>query len=131
MNLQHVRVRIHFERDAPPCHADGTSPVAEMHPNWEYSAATIVVYTASMAELDDDDIATVLIHELVHYFLHPISRFGENNRDYDTLEEKVCTDLALAIRSAIAAAGEEVASHYRTEIKRLERELKKLKGHAA
>jgi hypothetical protein len=104
-----------------------TGVVASIHPSWQYGRAHLRVYAAAILEgnLDDDEIAEAIVHEFVHYWIHPISRYGES-KEYDLIEEKLCTEVARGIRKGMEAAGEEVADHYRLEIKRLKKELKRL-----
>lgn len=125
LHLGDVKFRLSFERERSECSDGGGTTTAEIHPSWQYASATLIIYIGPFIDMDDDDIANVLIHELSHYWLHPISRYGES-KEYDLLEERICTDLSQSFASAISAAGGEVADHYRLEIKRLERQLKKL-----
>lgn len=125
LNLDKVRWQLVFVRDRTECHDDGASTVADIHPNWSYAAGAIQFYVWAFESLDDDEVAFVLLHELVHYWIHPISKYGLS-KEADALEERVCTEVAEGIKSAIEQAGREVADHYKLEIKRLNKELKTL-----
>lgn len=129
LNLSQVEWELVFIRERSECHEDGGTTVAEIFPNWQYGAATVKFYIWMFEDRDDDEAADVIIHELVHYWLNPISRYG-SSKEYDILEEKVCTDVARAIRTAISSAGKEVGDHWKLETKRLQREIKKLQAEA-
>jgi hypothetical protein len=124
--LDHVSFRTSFVMERDDLH-DGARTLAEIHPDWCYETATLIVYVPMFVDMDDDEIAGVLIHEMGHYWLNPISRYG-SSKEYDQLEEKVCTEIARAIKTAISTAGAQVADHWKLETKRLERELKKLRA---
>lgn len=97
-----------------------------MLPNWEYSTSVLQVYAASLRDVDDEELSFILLHEIMHYMVHPISRYGQGNHESDILEEKVCTEVALMVISAMEQSVKEVGNHWRSEVKKLQRELKKL-----
>lgn len=107
-------------------HSDDGVAMAEIHPSWSYGRATIRFYVEEFVESDEDLIADAIVHEFVHYWLNPISRYG-SSKEYDQIEEHICTEVMRAIRNGIRAAGEQVADHWRMEVKRLEKEIKALK----
>lgn len=120
-----MHFNLKFLRDPANVDCNGVASIAEIHPSWQYATATLMIFVASFEDKDDDEIASVLLHELGHYLLHPISKYG-SSPEYDLLEERVCTDYARSVQTAMEASGQEVADHYKLEIKRLEKQLKQL-----
>lgn len=129
LGLDRVDWDLHYIREREISCGDGHSGhdavEAEIFPRWAYGAATVRFYVWTFVDKTEDQVADVLLHELVHYWIHPISRYG-TSPEYDNLEERVCTDIARAIKSAIDTAGRQVADHWRLQVKRLEKELKAL-----
>jgi hypothetical protein len=130
LGLGRTRFDLVFHRDPPHHNEDGATPTMEIAPNRVYGQALLSVYATSVANLDDDELAEAILHELGHYAIHPISKYG-SSPEYDALEELVCTDLAVMMRSLISATGDEVAKHWRKKVKLLEKEIVRLKQGAA
>lgn len=130
VGLQKTRFTLLFYRENDGHHDDGSSTVAEIHPSRPYLNAVVEVYVPQFLDKDDDEAAEILLHELVHYWISPISRYGES-KEYDMLEELICTEISLGIASAMKASGEEVGDFWRAEVKKLQKELKKLSKEVA
>ena len=126
LNLDQVNWDEDYVRERDACHDDGTATLAEIFPNWQYGTATIRFFVPMFVDKDDDEIADIILHEFGHFWLNPVSRYG-SSKEYDLLEERVCTEIARAIKTAISTAGERVADHWRLEVKRAQKELKALR----
>ena len=79
--------------------------VARCYPEWRYGIATIVWNMPEVAHLDDEELESTFVHELMHIFLHE-TRQSEDG-DWLAHEERVATTLAkgfLWIRDAAREA---------------------------
>lgn len=130
LNLQ-ADIRVEYIRDQPTVDCEGGATLMEMHTNWEYAAATMVVSVPPCVSMATDDLAEKILHEFVHYYVDPMSQWGKSE-EYNLLEERTCTDIAFAIKSAMEATADELNDHWSKKVKDLEKQVKKLeKGKVA
>lgn len=120
-----IELRIEYARDAPVPDDEGLVTIMEMRPSWEYARATMVVFVAPCVDMPSEAIALKVLHEFAHYFVHPMSEW-DKCPEYNRLEERTCTDLALAFKSAIDVTADEITDHWEKKVKALEKQIKKL-----
>jgi predicted aminopeptidase len=79
LGLTHWRRTYNFHR-AMPCDDAGVhnGTLMSVAPSWQYMTATFNVYLAALIELDDEELARALFHEMAHCF---VNEMGEDFTD--------------------------------------------------
>jgi hypothetical protein len=130
LGLGNVTLYVRFNKENIDA-KDQSCTAAQIEPHWQYGFANLTICVPCMADKGMDERAETIIHEFIHYFISPISRYDIGNDQEKFLEEKICTDLAHAIKGAMEGAAQEVGDHHKLEIKRLEKENKDLRKQLA
>ena len=122
-----LRVTLEVAYMRERCDADqgADTVLMEIHPNYQYASATLIVYVGACLHRSDDDLAEKILHEFAHYFVHPMSQY-DKSPEHAFMEERVCTDIALVIKNAMQAAADEVGDHWKKKYQQLEKEHKKV-----
>lgn len=84
-------IKIQFGKDNPDSRT-GDILVGEADVTWQYQMATITFYPKSMKNMSEDEIEKVVVHELMHVFLHEMHEEGIDH------EERVATMLQKAFQ---------------------------------
>lgn len=89
----------------------GTAAVTDMN-LWKYRTATITFYLPKISEHDDDEVEKVVIHELCHVLLSPIStNMLDQNGDYQTQLMEFNTELVTSAMLWVYQAGKDEEAH--------------------
>lgn len=93
LSLDHYLIRNEWNRGAIPDFPDSKDNItaATTVCMWEYEEATIRWNLSAVADLDDDRLEFITVHELMHVLLAPLH--AKRPRD---IEELVCTRVAKA-----------------------------------
>lgn len=94
VDLAYCRTRDEFEpgdTDNP----DGVLPAAKCHTDWRYGHSTITWVLPEIADMDDEKLELVFLHELMHIFVNEMRWYERDGHGLDH-EERVCTTLAKA-----------------------------------
>ena len=73
---------------------DGFTCLGMAHVQWQYQAATITLNVPSLADESDSVVEMVVIHEMMHVFLHETR---EQTDDWAKHEDRVASTLTSAI----------------------------------
>jgi len=84
-----VSFEYHRNRKGFKCD-DGREVLMRTHADWRYKSAVIEVNVPALADINDKDLDTFFVHELMHVFLNEM-RADEDRRNH---EERVATTLA-------------------------------------
>lgn len=119
-NLQRERIRKLYEHWSVPCgltwwkdmqleyvnapNADDIRTTASATSSWEYRFATLTFYMPKIAELDDEELEDVLVHEIAHLLVAPITATWRGMPEdqlrvtYRQLEESTVANMASVLR---------------------------------
>lgn len=99
LGLRKDRVRFHWHREI-----DEESPrcVASVNALWQYRNHIVNVYLPEVLKIEDEDeLEDIVIHELTHILLHPITGDVQGKSDHEIEKmEFATTSVAYAIKWA-------------------------------
>lgn len=105
MGLGWYHIHITWDRS----YAEKRSCVGETNMNrWQYREADIIFYLPRIAEEDDKTIEQIVVHELCHVLLAPISVNMENLNDaYQVQVNELATEMVTKALVWVRKAGED------------------------
>ena len=115
LGLYHWRLTYEFFDELSTTNAGGRPAMLETEARWKYQDALIKVYVPSVAEVDDDALERVVVHEFMHVLLNELRPLGDwdDPREHALMHERLAHEehaamaLADAIRLAVQTAREE------------------------
>lgn len=87
-----------YDRSGGREQSDGFVTIAQCRARWEYLRAQITVFLGTVKDVDDDDLESHIVHELMHIFLAAWP--PDEDGSVDEHEELAATMLARAMRWA-------------------------------
>jgi hypothetical protein len=101
--------RFDFNWDRSYC-TDNDQVAAEVKCSWMYKTVLVTFYLPRLQDMSDDEIESVIVHELCHVLVHPVSSdLRDDQPDFNEKVEYATTCIALALRWAYEA-GERVGT---------------------
>jgi hypothetical protein len=125
LGLNSYSLNVRYVRDAAPDGPRGGQVTMEVTSSWEYCDIHIIVYVQACHDYTDDKLELIIWHEFMHVMISPL-RITEGSHDnhqltdaVDVLEERVCTDLAKALRWTARERVQEVEIQKSAEIMKM------------